>query len=78
MRTFAQIAEEIIEKWANPSPYALPYIKALRTIHSTEPSASYGVEDASEQVMRFLANASGWRGNDARRIKAELKVMIGM
>jgi hypothetical protein len=29
-------------------------------------------------VLYFLANAGTWRGPDAKRIKAELKEMVGM
>ena len=56
----------------------MPYVRAMLELPTSEPSANYGCEQASEQVMRFLANASGWRGSDARRIKAELKAMIGL
>lgn len=78
MRTFREIAIEIKSLWGNVSPYAMPYLNAMLELPTSDPSANYGVEQASEQVMRFLANASGWRGSDARRIKAELKAMIGM
>lgn len=78
MRTFREIAIEIQSVWKNMSPYAMPYVRAMLKLPTNDPSANYGCEQASEQVMRFLANASGWRGSDARRIKAELKAMIGM
>lgn len=78
MRTFREIAIEIKSLWKNMSPYAMPYVRAMLELPTSEPSANYGCEQASEQVVRFLANASGWRGSDARRIKAELKAMIGM
>jgi hypothetical protein len=33
--------------------------------------------DTGEHVVAyFLANASGWRGPDARRLKAELKALL--
>jgi hypothetical protein len=38
----------------------------------------YYFESGKEQVLYFLANASTWRGEDARRIKAELKEMAGL
>jgi hypothetical protein len=30
-------------------------------------------DTADDVVRRFLVNSSGWRGADARRVKAELK-----
>jgi hypothetical protein len=36
----------------------------------------YFAEDAKSIVMYFLNNASGWRGDVARRIKAELKALV--
>lgn len=39
---------------------------------------TYVFDDAKTIVLYFLANASTWRGEDARRIKAELKKMAGI
>jgi hypothetical protein len=39
---------------------------------------SFMLDSALSIVSYFLANASGWRGEDARRIKAELKSMAGI
>jgi hypothetical protein len=36
----------------------------------------YYAESARGLVLYFLANASTWRGEHAKRIKAELKEMI--
>tara|TARA_B100000900_G_scaffold411327_1_gene430797 strand:- start:266 stop:412 length:147 start_codon:yes stop_codon:yes gene_type:complete len=36
----------------------------------------YGMDSGEEIVLRFLCNATTWRGADARRVKAELKEMI--
>jgi hypothetical protein len=38
----------------------------------------YGADDARGIVMYFLANAGTWRGENARRIKAELKGMLNV
>lgn len=45
----------------------------MEQIHSPEPDAPYGFEDAETQVMYFLANAQYWRGETAKTIKKELK-----
>jgi hypothetical protein len=37
----------------------------------------YMYETAKSIVLYFLANANTWRGETARRIKAELKQMAG-
>ena len=36
----------------------------------------YGLDDAKSIINYFLTNASTWRGDTAKRIKAELKQMI--
>jgi len=37
---------------------------------------NYGADDGRTVVNYFLANAKTWRGETARRIKAELKSML--
>lgn len=75
-RTFAEISLEISKTWSKPYFGAVPYIKAMRHIDSSDKNAPYLFEDAETIVRYFLANAGTWRGEDARRIKAELKSMI--
>lgn len=75
-RTFAEIAKEIRASWKNVYFGAEPYLAALETINSSDKSAGYMFETAEDIVPYFLANATYWRGADARRIKAELKEMI--
>ena len=75
-RTFAAIAAEIKATWKKPYFGAAPYIAALSTIHSSDKNAPYMFETAESVVRYFLANATYWRGADAKRIKAELKSMI--
>ena len=67
------IAREIRADWKKPSVYALPYIEAMQMLNGID--ETYGFDDAHEIVIRFLCNASGWRGDNARRIKAELKAL---
>lgn len=76
-RTLRQIALEIKQKWPKPYFGAVPYIDAMLAINGGV-NASYGVEDGKTQVIYFLSNASTWRGEDAKRIKAELKKMAGI
>lgn len=75
-RTFAEIACEIKAVWSKPYFGAVPYIDAMMEIDSSDKNAPYLFETAKDIVPYFLANATTWRGEDARRIKAELKEMI--
>ena len=75
-RTFAEIAREIKQTWKNVYFGAKPYLQAMATIDSSDKNAPYMLELAEDIVIYFLANAQTWRGEDARRIKAELKSMI--
>lgn len=76
MRTFAHIAIEIESKWKNINPYAKEYLNAMKMLFTSDKNASYYYDTAEMIVLYFLSNASGWRGEDARRIKAELKAMV--
>lgn len=75
-RTFAEIAREIKQTWKNVYFGAKPYLQAMATINSSDKNAPYLFETAKYIVIYFLANAAYWRGEDAKRIKAELKSMI--
>lgn len=78
-RTFAAIAREIKQVWG-PKVYfsARPYLEAMLTLETTDPNAPYLYKDANTIVRYFLCNAATFRGEDARRLKAELKSMIGL
>lgn len=75
-RTFAEIAHEIERVWKNVYFGARPYLSAMKSINSSDRNAPYMFENAESIVTYFLANATYWRGEDAKRIKAELKSMI--
>lgn len=72
-RKLSEIAKDILQHWKNPYFGAKPYIQAMLLIHSAEPDAPYLLETAKGIVAYFLANATTFLGEDARRIKAELK-----
>lgn len=73
-RPLHQIAREIDAKWHEPFYGARPYIRAMR--HLDKITDMYDRDDAEDIVLRFLDNAKGWRGEDARRIKAELRALL--
>jgi hypothetical protein len=70
-RPLYEIATEIRKEWKKVNFGAVPYLKAMGTLTSVKDPYDY---DSGESiVIYFLANASGFRGEAARRIKAELK-----
>lgn len=73
-RSLSTIAREIATSWRNPYFGAIPYIQAMRTLTSV--NDHYGLDDARSIVNYFLANAQTWKGDDARRIKTELKNLL--
>lgn len=73
MRPLYEIAREIRKDWKNISPYAAPYLSAMATLESIEDNYIY--DSGRSIVAYFLANAGSWRGETAKRIKAELRAM---
>ena len=75
VRHLHAIAAEIKSEWgAKMSPHAAPYVDAMGELESI--TDKYLYEDGKGIVRYFLANAGTWRGDAARRIKAELKGML--
>lgn len=74
MRNLKVIAAEIKSDWKNVSPYAKGYLEAMETLNNVKDN--YYLDSGHSIVAYFLANAGGWRGETARRIKAELKGML--
>ena len=75
-RPIHEIAEEIKVTWTKVNFAAHPYLEALRYLATAE---DHHVADPAPSVAAyFLANASGFRGADARRLKAELKKAAGL
>ena len=83
-RTFSVIAVEVLHLWktkyGKDLPWslkcALPYLEAMLECDTTDKDAAYYVETVESVVLYFLANITNWRGDDAKRIKAELKSML--
>ena len=73
MRPIYEIAREIRKDWKNVSPYAAPYLNAMSCLDSI--NDNYVFDSGRSVVAYFLANAGSWRGETAKRIKAELKAM---
>lgn len=73
MRPIYQIAREIRADWKKPYFGAVPYLDAMGDLDSIRDPYMY---DSGESIVRyFLANAGTWRGDTAKRVKAELKAL---
>jgi hypothetical protein len=67
------IASEIRKDWKKVSARTAPHLDAMDYLVTMKDM--YGVDNAKSIVLYFLCNASTWRGETAKRIKAELKAM---
>ena len=70
------IAYDIKREWIKPYFGAVPYLDAMCTIQTIDDY--YGMDDAKSIILYFLANASSFRGDKARELKAELKKIAGV
>ena len=73
-RSLYEIASEIRKDWHNVYFGAVPYLNAMLALDSI--TDKYGYDTGKSIVTYFLANASAWRGETARKIKKELNEMI--
>ena len=74
MRQINQVAFDIRREWKKVNFAAAPYLSAMMSL--TDKDSSYGLDSAQEIVARFLCNAGGFRGGNAKAIKAELKAIM--
>ena len=73
-RPLFEIAAEIRRVWAKPYFAAVPYLEAMGELNRI--TDKYYEDSAASIVRYFLSNAAYWRGEDAKRIKAELRSML--
>ena len=73
-RSLSTIAHEIRDHWRPVNYAAKPYLEAMRTLDGMKDM--FYCDTASSVVAYFLANAGTWRGEVARRVKAELNTML--
>ncbi len=73
-RSINTIAREISNDWAKPYFGAVPYLDAMHSLNTMRDKYYY--DDAESVVRYFLSNATSWKGETARAIKAELKAML--
>ena len=73
-RSLNTIAKDIRKDWTKPNYAAVPYLDAM--LHLGTIRDTYYFDNASDIVRYFLSNATTWKGETARAIKAELKAML--
>ena len=73
-RPIYEIAAEIRRDWAKPNYAAVPYLDAMSSLNSA--NDAYYADDARTVILYFLSNAQSWKGDTARRVKAELKALV--
>lgn len=76
-RPLHEIAREALDDptlKASARVYASPYLEAL--LSCTSITDRYYADDARTCVLYALSNLQSWRGESARRIKAELKAAL--
>jgi hypothetical protein len=71
LRPIKQIALDILNVWKNPNYGAVPYLHAMKSLSTIDDM--YYADSAQSIILYFLSNASTFRGEDARNLKAELK-----
>ena len=78
IRPLHEIAQEALNCESlkgNTRYYAEAYLRPMLTLTSVQ--ENYGYDSAESVVLYALSNLQHWRGEDAKRIKAELKAHLG-
>jgi hypothetical protein len=73
-RSISAIARDIKRVWVKPYFGAKPYLDAMTQLNTI--NDKYIFDSGESVVMYFLANASTFRGNDAKVLKQELKNIL--
>lgn len=74
VRDLSDIAANIEAAWPKVNYTARPYLDAMYSLKSIHDN--YYQDSASSIVRYFLANASAFKGEAAKSLKAELKQLI--
>lgn len=73
-RSIRTIASEIKKDWTKVNYAAKPYLDAMGSLDKI--TDKYYQDSGASVVSYFLANASSWRGEKAKAVKAELNKML--
>lgn len=78
-RPIHKIAKEINDTWSKQGTgvnfAARPYLNAMLVLDG--PRDTYGNDSADTILHYFLSNARSFRGPDAKRLKTEIKAVLG-
>ena len=75
-RPIYEIARDIRKAWGPKVNFAAkPYLDAMRDLSSINDKYMY--DTGKSVVLYFLSNASTFRGEEAKALKAELKALVG-
>ena len=72
--SIAEIANVITTDWTKVSVAAKPYLYAMLYLESI--NDSYYADNGRSIVLYFLNNATSWKGETAKAVKAELKARL--
>lgn len=73
MKLICEYAFDIYMDWKKIPRNASAYLDCMADLNTIDDK--YGHDSAREIVLRFLCNASQWKGENARRIKKELNAL---
>jgi hypothetical protein len=73
-RSLSEIADEITRDWPSVNYAAKPYLNAMKSLDQI--TETYGQDPAKSIVAYFLSNATSWKGEKAKAVKAELKALL--
>lgn len=73
-RSLSAIAQEIVKDWQPMYFAAVPYVRAMGQMNKI--TDKYGADTGESIVLYFMSNARTWKGDTARRIKAELRNIL--
>lgn len=74
IRPINKIAADIEKYWPRVPNSAEVYLNAMFAL--TDKNSKFGFDKAPDIINRFLCNATAWKGQHARELKAELKRAI--
>ena len=69
-----KLVREAKLKWPTMNVYAAEYARPI-LVGDSDACSEDGLKT---QVLYFLSNCTGWRGEDAKRIKTSLKQIVGI
>ncbi len=73
-RKISTIGKDIERHWPDASFGARPYLHAMRHLHTA--SDMFGLASAKTVINCFLVKADAFEGEDAQRLKDELKELL--